>query len=347
MNFLKSIRLDKTFRYRNAWLGLAMLLIIMYHSSFRFSFYVLKILKAIGYFGVDICVFATGIGCYYSLDKDPDSLRFLQRRVKRLYPTYLCFVIPWMIWRNTRGSLPFYAVIANLLGIQSYLSWAYHFNWYIAALVLIYLLMPLFKKLADRTKNLWEDLLVIGFFLIASLAFCYNSSLIVMTRLPVLYLGVVYAKYAKRGCELTRKSLLLHAATLVLGLFLVKLTIRMDGRILWDYGLYWYPFILVVPGLCILFSYAISLVEKIRVFDWLYKFLCLIGKYSFEIYLVHLFLYEGLVPDIEVQYQHINNQLLWWCTIPVIVAGTFLLNRMATLFTKGLSKITVKRVNAE
>ena len=107
MNFLKSIRLDKTFRYRDAWLGLAMLLIIMYHSSFRFSFYVLKILKAIGYFGVDICVFATGIGCYYSLEKDPDSLRFLQRRVKRLYPTYLCFVIPWMIWRNTRGSLPF------------------------------------------------------------------------------------------------------------------------------------------------------------------------------------------------------------------------------------------------
>ena len=345
-NSMKSIRLDKTFQYRNAWLGLAMLLIILYHSDFKVDFYLLRVLKAIGYFGVDICVFSSGIGCYYSLEKDPDSLRFLKRRVKRLYPTYLCFIIPWMIWRKMNGGLLFQAVIGNLLGIQSYISWGYHFNWYISALVLFYLLAPLLKKIADRTGTIWLDLLVAVFLVISSIPFWYNSMLIAITRLPVLYLGLVYAKYAKRGYVLNIKDLVFHAVLLTAGLVLVKFSMRYDGSIRWDYGLYWYPFVVLVPSLCILFSYAISLVKNIKVFDWMYRFLCLIGIYSFETYLVHLFLYEGLMPGIVEQYKHINDQILWWGTIPVVIIGTFLLNRIAGLLSKGLSKIAAKRIKA-
>ena len=56
-----------------------------------------------------------------------------------------------------------------------------------------------------------------------------------------------------------------------------------------DYGMYWYPFILITPPLCMGLSFLFQKADKLsRVFAplrWL-------GKSSFEIYLVNVWIYE-------------------------------------------------------
>ena len=65
--------LNETFRFRNQWLGIAMVWIMWYHSGFSGNIRVFHYLKSIGYGGVDICLFASGIGCYFSLEKDSSN----------------------------------------------------------------------------------------------------------------------------------------------------------------------------------------------------------------------------------------------------------------------------------
>jgi peptidoglycan/LPS O-acetylase OafA/YrhL len=57
--------------------------------------------------------------------------------------------------------------------------------------------------------------------------------------------------------------------------------------------------------------------------------LSIVGIYSFEVYLVHVFLYENLMYRILHLFPSISDNLLWLLTIPVIICGTWILNRIA------------------
>ena len=57
-------------KYRNVWMALAALWILYYHVSLpTFGCALLHTAKNYGYGGVDIFVFASGLGCYHSLTK--------------------------------------------------------------------------------------------------------------------------------------------------------------------------------------------------------------------------------------------------------------------------------------
>ena len=78
-------------RYRRVWLGIALIWVILFHCPLDFG--LLSYFRAIGYGGVDICLFTSGIGCFYSLSSDSDVVGFMKRRVKKLMPTYIVFIL--------------------------------------------------------------------------------------------------------------------------------------------------------------------------------------------------------------------------------------------------------------
>lgn len=342
------MELKQAFKYRNVWIGMAMLWIVYYHSQFWIDSVVFRSVKSLGYGGVDICLFASGIGCYYSLERDPDIFRFLKRRIKRLAPAYLCFIIPWMQWKGTITELPVWAVIGNLLGIGTLASWEYHFNWYIGGLVVFYLCLPFLKQITDSCKKVRQDFLV-GLFLIAVSVSFWNAegkNLIIVSRLPVLYAGTVCAKMAKQGYILQKRDYWMQLVTVTVGMVLILLCDNYLPDLLWTYGLKWYPFIMIAPGFCIFMSLAAAKMEKIRYLCRINQFLQTVGRYSFELYLVHGFLYEGLMWGVMERYAHIPHNLLWLMTLPFVAAGTFLLNRIAGCLSHLLEKQWNKKSNS-
>ena len=84
-------------RYRQSWLGVALIWIMFFHMPFDFG--LLQYPIAAGYGGVDICFFASGIGCFYSLSSNSDVLSFMKRRTQRLLPTYLIFIVFWLVFQ--------------------------------------------------------------------------------------------------------------------------------------------------------------------------------------------------------------------------------------------------------
>ena len=337
------MKLSKAFHYRNIWLGTAMILIVLFHSGFSTPFSVLNFFKQIGYFGVEICLFASGIGCYYSLEKDPHPLRFLKRRAKRLYPVYLCFIIPWLLCKLYIGHFPLSAILGNLLGVQSLISWDYHFNWYIGGLVVFYTLAPYFKQITDGCSGNRSDLLVLTILVLCGVPFwCHDHLIVIAARLPIFYLGMVYAKHAASGITVTRKSWLLYVLTALFGITALLFVFFCFPDKVWSHGLCWYPFIFIVPGLCMVLSKFAIFCESTPRMHWINALLNTIGSYSFEVYLIHVFLYETVMPRISDQLSMISPNLLWLATVPVIITGTFLLNRISRFSLSFISRCNVK-----
>lgn len=332
------MELKRIFKYRNLWVGLAMLWIIFFHSAILFSWEPLNQFRDFGFAGVDICLFASGIGCYYSLEKDPDILRFLKRRFLRLAPVYYCFIIPWMLWKSRGLTFPVKAVIGNLLGIQSLISWDYHFNWYISALVLFYFALPYLKKASDSFRYFWQDLLFTVFLVIVAVPFWGSgNSILILSRIPVLYAGVVCAKMASRGYMLKAKDYGILVAFMAAGIGALWIFYTRFPELLWNQGMDFYPFALIVPGLCVFLSLLTEQMEKSISLRWINKAVSTVGIYSFEVYLVHIFLYENFMYRVLTHFTQIHPNLLWVLSFPVILWGTYCLNRVVYYLTKTIS----------
>jgi hypothetical protein len=86
-------------------------------------------------------------------------------------------------------------------------------------------------------------------------------------------------------------------------------------------------------------AYLGEILRKYRPLHGLYWVLERMGIYSFELYLVHAFLYAYLMEHITPMLPNIPWNLLWAMTIPVILVGCFLLNRSAALLSLVFAKI--------
>ena len=85
-------------RYRNCWMGFSILWVMFTHSHFGMPNAFLTFIKDIGFISVDGFLFASGLGCYYSLSKNDDILEFLKRRFVKLAPAYYLVVIPFILY---------------------------------------------------------------------------------------------------------------------------------------------------------------------------------------------------------------------------------------------------------
>lgn len=329
------MELKKCLKFRNLWVGIAMLWIFFFHSALELTSEGLVMFKNFGYGGVDICLFASGIGCYLSLEKDPDILEFLKRRVKRLGPVYLCFIVPWILWRLWISDMPGWAILGNLLGVQSLVSWDYHFNWYIGGLVVYYFTMPYMKRLTDSRGKLWQDLLVWLCIAVATIPFWGDqNNIVLLSRLPVVYSGMVFGKLIKDGYVLRVRDYLVSGLAVAAGAAVLVLCQTRAPGLLWNQGLYWYPFALIAPGCCVLISGLAEKLEGYKIFRFLRKLLELVGIYSFELYLIHVFVYEDFRMVILDYLWRITVNGQWLMSIPVILVGIFLLNRVAALLSR-------------
>lgn len=72
---MNNFNLQEISNHRTALMGIATLMIIVCHapaSGVKMPIYLTKIF-GLGNYGVDIFLFLSGIGCYYSLSKAPDK----------------------------------------------------------------------------------------------------------------------------------------------------------------------------------------------------------------------------------------------------------------------------------
>lgn len=318
-------------RYRQVWLGFALIWIIMFHWPLNLP--PLPFLRRYGYGGVDICIFASGIGCFYSLCSESNILAFLKRRLKRLIPTYLIFIIAWLIYQILADNFSFQMALGNILAVQNFTGLDSDFNWYISAILLFYILAPYFKAIVDQASPAQKALFLL-FLLVFSIPFWRaHTYIITVTRLPLFFIGMLFADLCKKDVRISNKHIAGMIVAFIFGAISLVTVHSLAPQYLWSHGLYWYPFILITPPLCIAISRIAMVLEKAKVTKPLISFLSLCGNYSFELYLVHILLTLCISAFIRLfKLSHISN-VIWGAGTVLIVVGCFMLRRFTVLVT--------------
>ena len=108
-----------------------------------------------------------------------------------------------------------------------------------------------------------------------------------VSRLPVFILGMAFGLWQgkERGALRTAG----YALSFAVGLALVEYLLHRKPWLLIEYGLYWYPFLLIAPPLCIGLAFILQKADTIK---RAFAPLRWVGQSSFEIYLINVWIYE-------------------------------------------------------
>ena len=328
-------------KYRGLWLGCAMLWIVWYHLDGNLPPYPLSSIASIGYGGVDICLFASGIGCWYSLSRTDELLDFYKRRFVRIMPTYFCFVLFWIIFRMHTIPLAKVDIWGNILGIQALTTRGEYFNWYISLIILLYVMAPFFFALAKGIDGTARQTAVTLFFVVLSVAFWKTTvPVIVLTRFPIFYMGMLFGKFSMKGGEIGKKTGIIMGLALIAGALLLKLFFSRYMGHLWSRGLFWYPFILITPGLCALISLVGRFLEKYALGRFIIKCVEKVGDYSFELYLIHLFFFDVVIYMINYAGLLPASIISWVIALVAVALGTVALRYITKLVLWCLGGLT-------
>lgn len=300
-------------KYRTQLMGFAMLWIIFFHSALHFSNDFLRIFRGIGYMGVDIFLFLSGIGITYSLQQNSNILSFYKKRLLRILPSYITIMLIMGIISYFTGKANIEEIIINFTMLGFWLQKSAHpviaTPWYIPVILFLYLISPAFFYFFNRNKGLTLGLFIIIPLLLVYLVFdtpFEGLGTFFFMRIPIYFIGICTGYLILRNTTLNIYQIILLCISLPIGIFLYILKI--------DYGYLPHNTFLKVlflwlPCLFVSTSMSVILSQIFQISKYKFPILLFFGKYSLIIYLVHdklLFILRGL----NIQFSNILSVIL-------------------------------------
>jgi peptidoglycan/LPS O-acetylase OafA/YrhL len=359
------MQLDLIRRHRTEIMGIAILWIVLYHSSIDFgskSYSILpSAIKLIGYGGVDLFFFLSGFGLVFGwLKQEYKVSDFYKKRLLRIVPTYwvalLISLLPSLILIKDFKSREF---MADILGLGFLTSKSYNF-WFVPAIIICYLVFPFLfyfvNRFAAKKKllNNFFSMLCLATFLpliicaIASLTNKYQL-LIFFVRLPSFIIGILigYSYFENKvedSQDLGMNNLNIAVILITSAGALIAIKSLIHDAVSWRYGVLWYPFVFLTFPLCLVIAYLFdrfnSLFLKFFGFRIIKKFLTFCGSYSFEIYLSHclVFKFENVFIS--------SNTLLGFYPNSVLLHTTMFVFSLAFAFLiKQITNVTIHLIS--
>ncbi len=283
------ISFTELFRFRSVWMFVAIIWVMLFHSPIAFP-EGFNFIRKIGYGGVDIFLFASGLGCYFSLCKQPNIKSFFKKRLSTIFPMWAVFLVIYLVFQFCLYPMSISEVVGNVFGLGFFAGLERQFNWYIGAMWACYTLAPLFVSLVRNTKNVYKIifLAMLGVF---SVVFFDHSTLMFWSRLPIFFMGILTADLSTKKRGLTLAEIIITIITMLLGFVILNCCNYYCSYLLVPRGLYWYPFILIVPGFVLVISLTSSFISKTPL-----KFITDIsgrlGRHTFSFYLAHIFVFD-------------------------------------------------------
>ena len=275
-------------QYRSELMGVAMLWVMIFHAfDLEFGFAPLDFLRAAGFGGVDIFILLSAMGLTMSLKrKEQEFIPFMKRRAERILPAYYLVMVPYTLFCIVRGTAPVSALIWNSSLLYYWVHSLGAFNWYVAGIMLFYILTPWCFQRLKRSGHR-EGLVAAG--VAASVAACqilmqdgYWNHMDVPYRVPLFFLGLLLGFYVWEDRPLSGKDYLFWAlSALGGGIYLLAMG-RVSGEVV--HLPLCHLFLFTTVPMCLAACWCF---ERLPL-GWLCKGLRLIGEHSLEIYLLNV-----------------------------------------------------------
>ena len=286
---LPDIELASISRYRSELMGAAMLFIILFHVDLARSdmFYGLR---RCGNVGVDMFLFLSGVGLWFSWTKTPSLRHFFSRRYLRIYPAWLVVAALYYVPPYLHGA-GHNKNVADLMGDVLF-NWHFWFYdelafWYVPATMMLYTFSPAYMKLIRRFPVYrWLPVLMVVWCVVVQWVTPVNAAVghleIFWSRVPIFFIGINMGQFVMERRTLPPSSvwLLLLTFALTFGTCLYLEQARHGQFPLFVERMVYIP--LTVTAVMLL-----NLVF-VHVPQWLNAFLRFVGGVSLEVYLVHV-----------------------------------------------------------
>lgn len=179
--------------YRSELMGWAILWIMMLHYTFN-QIPVLGFIAQYGFAGVDIFMLVSGMGLFFSLEKDNHIIRFYKKRLLRIFPTYylLGIIYSLFLFQDTIINYLFrYTTIGFWTG-------GIYGEWYVPSIVMLYIFAPLIKKVIDETKFgiliiIVCIILILAYYLVDKEYILDRAHFFFLYRIPAFIMGMACA----------------------------------------------------------------------------------------------------------------------------------------------------------
>ena len=150
-----SFNLNLFSKYRTELMGLSAIGIILCHSVVEGVKMnpILAYILGLGNVGVDIFLFLSGVGMYYSIHnaKRGGVIAWYKKRYVRILIPYMIITLPWWIYFSISRDIGLTGFILNVTTLN---YWVIHMGaWYVALLIPLYLITPLLAYIVDRSSN--------------------------------------------------------------------------------------------------------------------------------------------------------------------------------------------------
>lgn len=285
---------ERISHYKAHLMGLAVMVVVYghllyYHSGLQnYDDLNFTIWYTLG--SVEMFIFLSGFGIYQSLRKNRDAFTFYGRRIGRLLPAYLPVMLAWCVANVALGSMRVGEAVGNLTALGWWFQTGHQFNWYVPAVLVLYLLSPLFYDCIQRLgrKSLW----VFAALVLLNIAGWRSNLLMALSRFPTYFLGMYMgARYAE-GKSPTKKQLWIWTVVGIAAMALVPYIFLYQKWLLWYYGMFWSLFFFSTPACMFGVTKLLDWQKKRVLGRGLNRLWAFLGERSFEIYLCHLAFYE-------------------------------------------------------
>lgn len=207
---IKDIELANISRYRGELMGTAMLFVILFHVGLprEDAFFGLR---RMGNIGVDIFLFLSGMGLWFSWTKQPSFRHFYLRRFLRIIPAWLLiaslYYIPDYLNLEITGHRGHSTNFIDLIGDIT-INWDFWLHdeltfWYIPAIMFLYLVSPLYMSLIIKHPIYrWLPVMMIMWCILVQYVTPIHEAVghleIFWSRIPIFFIGINIAAAVKR-----------------------------------------------------------------------------------------------------------------------------------------------------
>lgn len=155
------------------------------------------------YVGVDMFFF---LSAYSLAGREIDYVPFLKDRLLKMYAKFAFFVLIMALFSKSFGVI---RAVKSLTFIEFFQKGGGAFLWFIPAILILYIIYPLFLKWNSRFKVIWVLLiwLVAGVF--SEHVLSYTAVFIFTNRIPVILAGYLFKMYCTKNNNLRRSFIVL------------------------------------------------------------------------------------------------------------------------------------------
>lgn len=329
---IPDIELGNISRFRAEQMGAAMLFVILFHVALDRGdpFYGLR---RCGNVGVDIFLFLSGVGLWFSWVKTPDVLRFYRRRLLRIVPTWIVVATAFYL-PDYLGARRFSRSLVDLIGDIT-LNWDFWLHdeltfWYVPAIMALYLVAPWYMRLVQsRPVYRWLPLLMVIWCVMVQWVLPIHHAVghieIFWSRVPIFFIGINFGEMVRMRRQLSGEAvwLLLITFLMTFGTCLYLEQVRHGHFPLFVERMLYIPF-----TVCTVLVMNRIFRRMPQCVNSSFRF---VGALSLEAYLIHIHFVLAYV-----QPYHLGYWPTFLLTVAITLPIAWLLQRLIGLLTARL-----------